>query len=282
MKRSLHSWIELGHFVSRVAVFGDICIDHYPALNLQFIGGCSFNVTSGLKSLGTNSTLISVIGEDEYTEQIEQKILSLGIESILSRVPLRNQKIDILLKKNGERVFSNYEGEILNHHPHFDLEDFDFVLSPYFKEIQEMIENSLEDYQGKIFLDLQEAENIDDEVFVSLVKKSMYINIGKEKFAHDLLLKNSLDSIITITLGDRGSRYYFNGTFADVDICEEICAIDTTGAGDAFFAYVSSEIIRFNLQGMTPDLFTTLKDANKFAAKNIGFIGPNSNLFVIA
>ncbi|EQC45333.1 carbohydrate kinase family protein [Bacteriovorax sp. Seq25_V] len=268
--------------MARVAVFGDLCVDQYPKQGLKFLGGCAFNVTATFQKLNSNYTFISLIGEDEYTEAIEKYLNDSSIDSYLFRVPHPNQEIEIILDENGERSFENYQSEILNVQVSFEFDEFDYVISPYFDEIRSLVSGSLTSSKHKVFLDLQDGLNISESEFQGLSERASYINMGNEVFSHDFLLKRSVDCIITVTLAERGSRVYSQGKYKDIETAKVENVVDTTGAGDSFFAYVANGLINFNLSLEDSELHQLVKEANSFASNIIKFIGPNSNLFMLA
>lgn len=243
----------------KLAVFGDICIDNYVDKNQSFIGGNSFNVAYHLMSLGANFVLFSPLGEDQYSSLIEDKILSLGIESELFRVNLPNQSITIRNSNDGDRTFSDYNGSILEHSYLPDFSNFSYIISPYFEEIRTLISKAIEENNKKMILDLAQANQISVLELTDLAKVSAYINIGAEKFPHELLLELSSECTFTVTLGDRGARLYKDNQFYNSHKPSFINVVDATGAGDSFFAYMINVLISTGFD--LPNASQTLENA---------------------
>ena len=78
------------------------------------------------------------------------------------------------------------------------------------------------------------------------------------------------NQLITITLGSRGSMYYYNG-ISGVVPTEKVKPIDTTGAGDAFFGTFLA-----NIEGKEynkENLINAMEKANKSGAAATQFLG---------
>lgn len=65
------------------------------------------------------------------------------------------------------------------------------------------------------------------------------------------------NKLVTVTLGKRGSAYYYNGAYGEVP-SKEVKAIDTTGAGDAFWGALLTCIDRKGFE----DLEESMRFAN--------------------
>lgn len=242
MIKSLDSWILLGSYVTRIAVWGDICIDKYTLQNKKILGGCAFNVAYHLKSLGKEFVFFAPIGNDHYSRIIESKLDALEIEYELNRLNFSNQTIEVILDCDNDRSFKNFEGSILEHLYCPDFSSFEIVICPYFREIRPLVDLALKEY-GKIFaLDLSDAQEISEEDLRQLSLKTKYINISGEKFSHELLLELSSECIITVTLGSFGSRIYKDLRFTQSERPIQIKVEDATGAGDSFFSYICAKL----------------------------------------
>ena len=104
------------------------------------------------------------------------------------------------------------------------------------------------------------------------------------KFSNDELrlytgiddIKTAIESIyqkgqlFVLTLGSKGSMYYFNGE-SNIIPTERVKPIDTTGAGDAFFGTFLANVE--NKEWTKENIETVLVKANKAGADTTQFLG---------
>ncbi|MDP3917834.1 MAG: PfkB family carbohydrate kinase [Candidatus Woesebacteria bacterium] len=265
----------------KIAVVGDIGIDYYENLNLLKPGGIAFNFAYNLKKSGVkNVSLVSVLGNDEYTKKLlavlkKTKINSNNIQKISGNSPKQN----IFLKK-GERKFTGYAPEVLKNWK-LRKKDIEFIktqdavfvpLNDGMKHIFDAIKKidrviKVVDFsQDSEFADFDKKENV-------ITKNAKYFDIifvgGKKK--HQKLIQSLSEKyskkVFVLTLGKSGSIGFLNKSTINQSAYKINRIVDTTGCGDAFQAgFLASWIKKKNIK-------TALQSGTKRASSIIKHVG---------
>lgn len=93
--------------VSRVAAFGDNCVDRYlPPVGADHAGGNALNVAAGLALLGHPAAYLGAVGEDADGAFVLEQAAAAGVDTSRVRTgPGRTGVTTIRVTDAGERVF---------------------------------------------------------------------------------------------------------------------------------------------------------------------------------
>ena len=96
----------------------------------------------------------------------------------------------------------------------------------------------------------------------------LYTGIEDVKTAIESIYQK--DQLFVLTLGSKGSMYYYNGQ-SNIIPTEKVKPVDTTGAGDAFFGTFLANIE--NKEWTKENIENALTKANDAGAKTTQFLG---------
>ena len=242
---------------------GRVCYD-------RFAGGAPFNVACGLKKLGAKCGFCGCVGEDLIGDFLEDFAKSRGFDYLhLVRDQTRNTTLAFVeLNEAGERKFSFFRKNTADYAlPAAAADEIADIA-----HVAHLGSLPLTQPQGRAFADTLIAKmhakgkkvtfdvNYRDDLFaneeegVALYKK--YVEAADiVKFSEEELvlfaagetpedrLKTiaGTDKVALVTLGERGSMACVCGKIYRSDSIR-VHTVDTTGAGDAFFAGVLSAL----------------------------------------
>jgi len=256
----------------------------------RYAGGAPFNVCVGINNLGCKAGFIGSVGDDLTGHFLVDYVNKLNLEYTNINVDKNHNTTLAFVAngKDGERSFC------------FNRKNTADYQIP--SENLSKIEDAQIVVLGSLMLSEELGIKTADEV-VSLAKKNNVLlsfdvnyrddiyNSAKEaidislkyvkqanivKFSEDeIKLLSGLDDIdlgvkkltndsqlVLVTLGKNGSRFYFHGMRQDVKSIK-VNPVDTTGAGDAFYASVLASLDGRNIEFLTNDeLVGILKQAN--------------------
>lgn len=264
----------------------------------SFCGGAPFNVAVNAKNSGAKVGFVGRVGNDPVGRFLTDEAKKANFDVLDIQVDeIRNTTLAFVTLIDGERDFAFYRHDTADFNTDFDSVDFSYsdlsivhlgslMLSEKTgrKFAQKVVKKTKKlgktlsfdvNFRMDIYKDLQdaikaykpfvEAADIlkfsDDEI-----KDFTGIN-DVEKAALSLSKK---DKLIVVTLGSKGSQYFYNGKTGIVPTVE-VKPIDTTGAGDAFFGTLLA-----NLEGkeMTAEnIEKAMEKANKSGADATQFLG---------
>ena len=258
-----------------IVVFGAVFVDikGYPEAKyipggrnvgrvLQVHGGVSRNVAEDIGNIGLSPTFISVVDKSGTSTDVVEHLKSRGVETkyirhteeglgtwlavfnnegdvvaSISKRPDLSEITDIL-EKDGDRIFQEADSIVVE----IDMEEeqilkiFDLA-DKYGKEVYAVVSNmsiglerrNLLKRTGCIVCNEQEAGMLFFDNFEELSPDEA-VSVLEEKIRQAKIPR------MIVTMGDQGA------VFAELDgesgICppNEVQVVDTTGAGDAFFA----------------------------------------------
>lgn len=264
-----------------------------------FVGGAPFNVAVNAKQAGATVGFISRIGKDVIGRFCLAQAEKFGLDYLdLQRDENRNTTIAFVTLTDGERDFAFNRHDTADYN--IDYNDMDFnkykdlkiihlgslMLSEKAgKTLAEKVVKKAKKLGVKLSFDL----NFRTDIFGDFEKakkayKPFIESADILKFSDDeLALYTGIDDVemaiksvarenqlITITLGSRGSMYYYNGVSGVVPT-EKVKPVDTTGAGDAFFGTFLA-----NIEGKEyteQNIVSAMEKANAAGAKTTQFLG---------
>ncbi len=268
----------------KVLCVGDLSLDTYTNEDKNFFGGCSLNLARQLnEKLGhTQTALYTPLGNDLNSRNAQKYLEGLTLEVRLRILEGELPRQPITIDENGERHLHDYIGGVL---PSFVCDDlgnfflsrFNFILFPYFKQVESMVKSlldlnpkaklacdfgNLSDYDG----DLEEAKK-----FFPRLTYAQFSNEKQDLNRSESLRKFSEDFeiILVDTYGSNGASVYQAGHQIYCEAPEVLQVCDSTGAGDAFFAHF---IHAFYIQNHS--LEKSLEMAGIGGALQVSHIGP--------
>lgn len=269
------------------------------------VGGAPANVCGAFTKLGGKSEMITQLGNDPFGDKIIDEFEKYGIgHSYVSRTDKANTSLAfVALKENGNREFSFYRNpgaDMLLSPESIKEEWFDegyclhfcsvslgnFPMREAHKKAIEIAlrKNMLVSFDPNIRLPLWKDKNKLREAVMEFMPLAHIVKISDEEIefitgkknvsdAKDILFKGNT-KIVIFTKGSDGAevhKIHDSGYSA----CEDVEAVDTTGAGDAFigsFLYKLCEnnITVKNLNTISVEFLTNVLDfSNKFCTISI-------------
>lgn len=251
----------------------------------RYAGGAPFNVACGIAKLGGQSGFYGCVGQDLIGDFLidfasRQQLSYCNIE----RIADRNTTLAFVeLDNKGERKFCFYRkctadyqlnenaiSEIVEKADIIHIGSLPMSEKSGQKFFDKLIEKAKEkgkkisfdvNYRDDIFPD----ENTAKSIYMKYIKEADIVKLSKDELRlltddNDLLsgmksIAGDSDKAAFATLGGGGSAYFYKGAF---ESCEAmpIKAVDTTGAGDAFFAGVLTEIDKRGFENLKSALKT--------------------------
>ena len=264
-----------------------------------FVGGAPFNVAVNAKRSGAKVGFISRIGKDVIGRFCNAQAEKFGLDALdLQEDDARNTTIAFVTLTDGERDFAFNRHDTADYNIDFDKIDFNkykdlniihvgslMLSEENGKILAKKIAKKAKELGVKLSFDLNFRTDIFGDFDKAKESYKSFIDCADIlKFSDDeLTLYTGIDDInaalktvakenqlITITLGSRGSMYYYNG-ISGVVPTEKVKPIDTTGAGDAFFGTFLA-----NIEGKEynkENLINAMEKANKSGAAATQFLG---------
>ena len=255
-----------------------------------FVGGAPFNVSYAVSKLEGNVKFIGCVGNDLLGKFIRE-FTNGKVESKIYIDDERNTtQVIVINDETGERNFCFLRKNSADYNlPLESLIEMDGANIVHVGSLM------LNEEVGRKFADEVIAKAKQNNILISFdvnYRDDIYnsqeeaINIAKKyinhadivKFSEDeiLMITNSNNlteavnkikkenQIIVITLGSKGSVLYYNDKIINAGSIK-VSPVDTTGAGDAFYGTLLSEIDKFGFETFVNDdelIFNSLKKAN--------------------
>ena len=269
---------------------GEILVDMVGRMNngiLQYdrhAGGAPFNVCSAIAKFGGESIFNGAVGNDLMGSFLIDFSSRQNIRKVYLNIDLKHNTtlafVDI--DENGERNFCFYRKHTADYHlkpiKEADLKNANIIhfgslmLSEEeeFKFAQKEMERAKElgkyisfdvNFRTDIFKNEEEALDRYKTIlkYVDIVKFSEEeVNIFGKTYVKNL----SQNALVCVSLGDKGSKYIYKNLTNKIPSIK-VKPIDTTGAGDAFFAAILMNLDGINKNEWNKELLDkTFKFAN--------------------
>lgn len=269
----------------------NVAIDHfpidyfpvcYPFFGVQTnVGGVAYNVSKALSTLENNVSLISMIGNDWESKQIQFTLLENGIDSTrVSTCLTETPRSVILHAKDGRRQVHSDLKDLQKATYSFDSLDiglFDLIVACNVNFNRPLLLKASEN-RKTIATDVHVLSNPRDEYNRDFLFYSDIIFLSNEGISGScmnfiLALKYIYPAkIIVIGLGKNGAMIY-NREDDSVYVLSAVKndnIVNTLGAGDALF----SSFLHFYSKGLPA--IEALKRAEIFASQKISFNGASN------
>ena len=257
-----------------ITSIGEILVDQFITENgaSNALGGAPFNVAAAIKRSGGHSSFIGAVGKDELGQFLINKAALLKLDNIY--IPMLDGYSTTIAKvtlTNGERSFKFVREQGADYHIEYPLPSFvneshivhfgSLMLSE--PEGREFINKCIKYLKSKNILvsfdinyreDIFKGQNDIKDIFKDVIEQIDILKISDEEidiFGEDYIYSLK-DKLICLSLGSKGSMYKYNDIKGIVPT-KKVKPVDTTGAGDAFFGAVLSQIDGYRLQELTKE-----------------------------
>lgn len=224
-------------------------------------GGAPFNVACAVKQFGAESAFVGCVGEDLIGDFLLEFAKERDLAQFISRDQTRNTTLAFVrLDEHGDRSFCFYRKQTADYQ--LPLVQEDLLERAHIVHVGSLMlsEEEGRDYaaalmrraheKGKlvsfdinfrtdIFRNEKEAVKIYKEV-IALADIVKFSEDEVETFGKDYV-DGLKEKLVCISLGKRGCRWQFRGEGRTLETID-IKPVDTTGAGDAFYAGVLSRL----------------------------------------
>ena len=270
---------------------GEILVDMIAEVkddNVSYLrkaGGAPFNVACGINKLGGKTAFVGAVGDDIPGHFLVDFAKNQNLDGILISIDKsRNTTLAFVdIDKSGERSFGFYRKNTADYHlPLVSEELFNkasiihigsLMLSTEigYKYAMDLIikakaVNKLISFDVNYRTDIFPNENEAILRYKAIIEKANIVKLSSDEvsiFKEDYVDEISKGRLVCITLGPDGSKYLYDDLQGFVKTIK-VKPIDTTGAGDAFYAGLLTE-----LDGLTKDKWTKEVLDNAFLFGNV-------------
>ena len=264
-----------------------------------FCGGAPFNVAVNAKNAGVIVGFIGKVGNDVIGRYLVEKSKKAKLNYLDIQIDQeRNTTLAFVTLTDGERDFAFNRHDTADFNIDIDQIDFEkyqdlniihlgslMLSEENGKSFAEKMVKKVKDLGAKLSFDMNfrmdTYKDFEDakKAYKPFVEKADII-----KFSDDELklytgiedIKTAIESIyhkdqlFVLTLGSKGSLYYYNGE-SNIIQSQKVKSVDTTGAGDAFFGTFLANIE--NKKWNKENIESALQKANRAGAETTQFLG---------
>lgn len=245
----------------------------------RFVGGAPLNVACGINNLGGSVGFVGSVGDDIIGRYLHDYCTNLGFDYLDIYLDLKHNTTLAFVENdpNGERSFCFFRQNTADYQ--ISEKRLDCIAKANIvhvgslmlrEEVGRQLARFIMDYAKKnnvkISFDINFRDDIYNsteeakEIYLEFIKKADILKFSEDEvslFSGKIELEsiNDIvrpDQIVFVTLGSKGSYCQFNGKNINVESIK-IKPVDTTGAGDAFYACVLKFLDEINLSELTLD-----------------------------
>ena len=260
--------------MKRIACIGDNCIDCYDETGERYPGGNPVNVSVYLQRLGSASSYIGAVGNDENGKRIIHSLQAKHVDVSHVKVLEGSTAVTHVRRINGERVFGDDDPGV-NERLALTEEDLAFIAE------HDLAVTGLWGY-AEPFLPQMKSRGIpiaydaSNHLLLPQCLDGMrcadFLFFSDDTADDDLLRKQMKDiaekgpGVVVAMRGSRGSLALQDGRYESFGIvnCD---VVDTMGAGDSYIAGFLNEYLKGS------DLKRCMKKGSENAAVTIGYKG---------
>ncbi len=257
-----------------ILIIGEILVDVFKDGSIEEVrpGGAPFNVASNIAFFGGDVIFNGVVGNDKYGEQLIDFASRQNFKKTFIK-KMNNLKTTIALVNldKGERSFkfiredgADYQFDLNELIENVNLNEVDIVhfgsLCLSSEKGRDFIKNAIDYFKGfphiKISFDVNYRSDIffdtnqSKQYYIDVIKKCDLIKVSEEevlllsnvkKYEEGLKYLFNKNQYVFVSLGKLGSALYHDDKLIKVDSIK-VDALDTTGAGDAFYSFILYEV----------------------------------------
>lgn len=271
------------------------------ALHFQVhCGGAPFNCAVNARQAGTKVGFIGRVGADPVGKFLQSYARRAGFDYLnIQTDAVRATTLAFVTLTDGERDFSFSRRDTADYH--IDLADIDFgsfadlrivhlgslMLSEGAGQAlaREIVQRTRKigaklsfdvNFRRDLYADFESARRsyrpfIAEADILKFSEDELGDFTGLADMDEAVASLNKPDSLVVVTLGERGCAYYFRGLHGTLPSAPAEKCVDTTGAGDSFFGTLLAGIDGKELTKTTIE--SALARANEAGARTIGFQG---------
>lgn len=225
-------------------------------------GGAPFNVACALAKFGAKSAFVGCVGDDTVGNFLEKFVKSQGLAYayVQKDTSVNTTLAFVELDKTGERSFCFYRKNTADYRlpevpdeifKKADIvhigslmlsekqgEDYALRLAEKAKTAKKLVSFDV-NFRDDIFKDTDSAV----AVYKRLIEKADIVKFSEDEteIFTNAYVNSLTDKLVCVSLGGNGSEWRYQGKSGQVDSIP-VKPVDTTGAGDAFYAGVLSQI----------------------------------------
>lgn len=264
-----------------------------------FCGGAPFNVAVGARKAGAKVGFIGRVGNDPVGKFLTAEAAKANFNSLeIQTDNVRNTTLAFVTLTDGERDFAFYRHDTADYNVDIGAIDFNEYKDLNIVHLGSLMlseergralaqavvdkakaQNKLISFDLNFRMDIYKDFNDALKAYKPFVEQADIIKFsddelkdytGKEGVIEGIESIYKKDTLVVVTLGSRGSVYYYNGLSGTV-ATEKVKPIDTTGAGDAFFGTFIANIE--NKVWNKENIESALVKANAAGAAATQFLG---------
>lgn len=239
-----------------------LILDSKGALSVAFnvtgktvnFGGCAGNIAFNANLLGEEFVLLGIAGKDfkEYREWLNKN--DINADGVIIENKDFTAQATVVTDQKGQQITFFYEGAAAKSSKYAEKikktvkaqkDDISFaIISPNNKDFMMASIEACAESQIPFFFDPGQAMPLfKPEELLEIVKKSIGVFLNEYEF--DLLVQKlkiesgqlrGLTRIVVVTLGEKGSKIWFNGNEINIHPIKPERIVDPTGCGDAYRA----------------------------------------------
>lgn len=262
-------------------------------------GGAPFNVACALKKFGAQVKFVGNVGDDLIGEFLLKFASDFGMDTTyIGKDKERNTTLAFVeLSKEGERSFCFYRKNTADYYlPQVSdelLSEADIVcIGSLMMATESCVLYALDvidrahklkklvafdvNYRTDIFRDTQSAV----KTYKKILSKADIVKFSEDEvltFGEEYIETELKDKLVLITLGKNGSEWRYKGK-SNLVKSIKVNVVDTTGAGDAFFAGALSVLDKVKGEFSFDDLDKAIEFGNITGALNTTGRGAIDNL----
>ena len=256
----------------------------------RYPGGAPFNVCCGINNLGTKVGFIGTVGDDLTGHYLADYVKTLNFAYSNIRIDKEHNTTLAFVENtaDGDRKFSFNRKNTADYY--FDdlaleeIKEADIILlGPLMLSEPEGIKTADKvvklvkennkllsfdvNYRDDIYKSKEDAINISlkyvkEANIVKFSEEEVRLLSGLDDLDSGVKKITRLNQLVFVTLGGKGSRFYYNGISQTVPSIK-IKPVDTTGAGDAFYAGILSGLDKKDIKRISvSEIIEIMKVAN--------------------
>lgn len=232
----------------RIASIGDFCVDYYTYSSERYLGGTGYNVAVQANAAGAKTSVISVVGTDEYGDRFLSQLHSLNINTEhLRQITGSTSRLMVRLDAQKRPDFYDWDLGVLSQ---FDLTPDDQAFLMQHDAVHNVLYLGLE-RQFEQFCQFELPGTLKVADFAggsqyspgtdAILRYASQLDVIMRSIQNDeeltLLQRMSeeYDVIAIGTLGKAGSIAFHGGQRFSQPTAT-VNPVDTTGAGDTYIA----------------------------------------------
>ena len=227
----------------RVAAVGDNCVDVYYTMNRFYPTGNAVDFLINLQQQGTETALVSVLGNDVFGAAIKNILERADINISHLHQGDKPSAVAQMNLVNGDRVHEKFSGNVLEDFVLSDedrdfIKQFDIVYSERWSRIGRYISDLQQPGQVWVHDFSKRVDDSTNEEILPYLQYAFFSCPGRGpellQFLQDTQ-KKTKGGIVIAMLGEEGSLAFDGKSFTSQK-AQKVEVVNTVGAGDAYIS----------------------------------------------